>query len=283
MIAIPDDIFEKCQDPSEVLFLLYIATHADEEGRTDLSVRSVAKAINIDRNKAQKLAQKLAQKSTLKSSGKANKTALTLCSNDIFRFDKSQLKSQLSDDDKAFEKIWKEYGRIGSKKLAKQRFNKLSNVKKEALAKSIPYYKTFHDPNYFVHLSTYISEEVWNNIERYEGVQIPKENYRVANVEKFISWFNGCVQGKGIPQISELTPARCRMLNICYTLCYEEMKKVMDILLLNEKYIDMAKKGMIDFDYIFKPANLRKIYEYGTTKQTTAAERQTEHAVDIAL
>lgn len=266
MIAIPDDIFEKCQDPSEVLFLLYVAAHADEEGKTNLSVRGVAKAINIDRNKAQKLAQKLTQKSTLKSSGKANKTSLILCSKKIFHFDESQLESQLSDDDELFEKIWTEYKRRGTKKVAKKRFDKLSRKKKEELAKSIPYYMAFCKPGYFVYLEKYITNEYWNKYEEYEGVPIPKENYHVANADKFVDWFNKKVQGTGIPQISGLTPERYRMLNICYTLCYDEMKKVMKILLHNERYIEMANKGMIDFDYIFKPVNLRKICEHGATE-----------------
>ena len=32
---------------------------------------------------------------------------------------------------------------------------------------------------------------------------------------------------------------------------------------LVEKYVEMASKGMIDFDYIFKPVNLRRICEKG--------------------
>lgn len=263
MIAMPDNIFEKYQDPSEVLFLLYLATHSDDEGKTNLSVRSVAKAINIDRNKAQKLAQKLAQKSTLKSSGKANKTALTLCSKDFFHFDKSQLESQLSDECEEFEKIWIEYGRRGTKKIAKKRYDGLSSEKKKEMAKSIPYYLAFCNPGYYVYLEKYISQEYWNKTEDYEGDPIPKDGYRIADVYRFIEWFNKKVAGSGIPQISELTPQRRRMLNICYTLCEEEMKKVMNILLNNEKYVEMANKGMIDFDYIFKPVNLRRICEKG--------------------
>lgn len=162
-----------------------------------------------------------------------------------------------------FEDVWKKYGRIGSKKLAKDRYNRLPNTKKKVLFESIPYYKAFHNPAYFVHLSTYIKDEVWNNIELYNGVSIPKDNYRIADVDRFITWFNGNVQGTNIPQISGLTPERYRMLNICYTLCQKEMAKVMKILLSNEKYIDMANKGMIDFDYIFKPENIKKICEKG--------------------
>lgn len=263
MIAIPDDIFEKCQDPEEVLFLLYIATHADNNGKTNLSVRGVAKAINIDRNKAQKLAKNLAKKSSLKSSGKTNKTALILCSKSIFHFDKSQLESQLSEDDEMFEKIWIKYNRHGTKKVAKNRFDKLSKKNKEELVKAIPYYMAFCKPDYYVYLEKYISQEYWNKIESYDGFPIPKDNYRVADADKFVRWFNGKVQGSSIPQISGLTPERHRMLNICYTLCRTEMGNVMDILLNNEKYIDMANKGMIDFDYIFKPANIRRICEKG--------------------
>lgn len=263
MIAIPDDIFDKHEDPAEVLFLLYLAAHADDEGNTNLSTRAVAKAINIDRNKAQKLAQKLAQKSTIKSTGKANKTALILCSKKIFHFDESQLESQLSDEDEMFEKIWTEYNKRGTKKVAKARYNKLSKKNREALEKSIPYYLAFCKPGYYVYLEKYISQEYWNKVELYDGVPIPKDNYRIADAGKFVEWFNGEVQGTGIPQISGLTPERYRMLNICYTLCQKEMAKVMKILLSNEKYIDMANKGMIDFDYIFKPENIKKICEKG--------------------
>lgn len=162
-----------------------------------------------------------------------------------------------------FEDVWKKYGKIGSKKMAKSRYEKLSNIKKKELFESIPYYKAFHDPGYFLHLSTYISHEEWNNIERYNGVEIPKDNYHTANAEKFIEWFNSQVQGTNIPQISSLTPQRRRMLNICYTLCYKEMSKVMGILITNQRYIEMANKGMVDFDYIYKPENMRRICENG--------------------
>lgn len=182
-----------------------------------------------------------------------------------------------------FEDVWKAYGRRGSKKIAKGRYDKLSMKKKIELAKSIPYYLAFCKPGYYVYLEKYIANEYWNKVEDYEGVAIPKENYHVADADKFVDWFNGKVQDSGIPQISGLTPERYRMLNICYTLCYEEMKFVMEILLSNEKYIDMAKKGMIDFDYIFKPVNLRKIYEYGATKQTAGATRREEHGIGTSL
>lgn len=162
-----------------------------------------------------------------------------------------------------FEDIWKAYGKIGSKKLAKERFDRLSENKKKALADSIPYYLAFHDPAYFAHLSTYISREGWNVLESYDGVLIPREGYHIANAGKFVEWFNRKVAGSNIPQISGLTPARYRMLNICYTLCFDEMKKVMDVLLTSEKYIGMANKGMIDFDYIFKPTNIKRICEQG--------------------
>lgn len=171
--------------------------------------------------------------------------------------------SKNAEKDDVFEEIWKEYGRIGSKKIAKSRYEKLSNNKKDLLRKSIPYYRAFCSPGYYVYLEKYISNEYWNRVEVFEGVPIPKDRYRIADVDRFLEWFNKKVAGSGIPQISELTPQRRRMLNICYTLCEEEMKKVMNILLNNEKYVEMASKGMIDFDYIFKPVNLRRICEKG--------------------
>lgn len=224
---------------------------ARRTGKSDGWVRAMIKTftkkhiVNADKN-----APRYAAKSVLK-------IGLSIISN------ADENAPQNAGSDLTFEKVWKAYGRIGSKKLAKERYDRLPQNKKEALLKSIPYYRAFHNPSYFAHLSTYISEEKWNSVETYEGVAIPKENYHIANADSFVVWFNKKVQGSGIPQISELTPARYRMLNICYTLCYDLMKKVMDILLSNDRYTEMANKGMITFDKIFEPANMRRICEQG--------------------
>lgn len=264
MLAIPDDIFERCQDPQEVLFILYIAAHADEGGTANLSVRGVAKAINIDRNKAQKLAQKLAQKSTLKSSGKANKTALTLYSKDIFHFEKSQLESQLSDDKNDFEKIWKFYRRDGSKgdkTSAYKNYERLSRKDKENMAKYLPYYMAFTLPKFRPMMPKFIKGKTWQAPCEFNGRPIPVMGYHIADIGKFKKWFNDLVEGTDIPKILDVSEERRVNLNICCTLYPNMIKKAMDVVLTEDKYLELAKKGWLTFDYIFDPNRIIKICE----------------------
>lgn len=256
--------------------LMFLIREKDKNNIVDMGYREIARRINKSEHWIRTMVRNFTKKKLLKvvegapsgAPSGARKTALLVpySITPVAPLVASSGADNSKENKFTFEDVWKTYGRIGSKKLAKDRYERLSGKKKEELMKSIPYYKAFHDPAYFAHLSTYISKEDWNNEERYEGVPIPKDNYHVANADKFVDWFNKQVQGSGIPQISGLTPARYRMLNICYTLCYQEMGKVMKVLLHNDRYIEMANKGMIDFDYIFKPVNLRKICEHGTTE-----------------
>lgn len=255
-------------------FIIYYASHSSDSnrqiakavGKSEFWVRNCIKDIekykqNIADVIAGVIAFYIAPKNgvcNLQSSGYKDDNKKEIAQNIAHK-----IAQNIAVENEVFEKLWKDYGRIGSKKLAKQRFMRLSDTKKKQLIDSVPYYKAFHDPSYYQHLSTYINEETWNSIETYEGESIPKDKYRIADADRFIEWFNGKVQNTGIPQISKLTPARYRMLNICYTLCTDEMLRVMNILLTNKKYIDMADRKMIDFDYIFKPSNLRKICEKG--------------------
>ena len=253
--------------------LMFLVCNKDKNDNISLSNREIARRINKSESWVRTKIKLFTKANMINAEENAKKNAHKKASNAqnirrlhvIYSLTKNAEKSasENAEKDEIFEEIWKEYGRIGSKKLAKSRYEKLSNNKKDLLRKSIPYYRAFCSPGYYVYLEKYISNEYWNRVEVFEGVPIPKDNYRIADVGKFLEWFNRKVAGSRIPQISELTPQRRRMLNICYTLCEDEMKKVMNILLNNEKYVEMANKGMIDFDYIFNPVNLRRICENG--------------------
>ena len=253
--------------------LMFLICNKDKNDNICLSYREIARRINKSESWVRTKIKLFTKSNIINAEENAKENAHKKTSNAqhikhlhvIYSLTKNaeENASENAEKDEVFEEIWKEYGRIGSKKIAKSRYEKLSNNKKDLLRKSIPYYRAFCSPGYYVYLEKYISNEYWNRVEVFDGVPITKDNYRIADVDKFLEWFNKKVAGSGIPQISELTPSRQRMLNICYTLCEDEMKKVMNILLNNEKYVEMANKGMIDFDYIFKPVNLRRICEKG--------------------
>lgn len=253
--------------------LMFLICNKDKNDNICLSYREIARRINKSESWVRTKIKLFTKSNIINAEENAKENAHKKTSNAqhikhlhvLYSLTKNaeENASENAEKDDSFEEIWKEYGRIGSKKLAKSRYEKLSNNKKDLMRKSIPYYLAFCNPEYYVYLEKYISQEYWNKTEGYEGIPIPKDRYRIADVDRFLEWFNKKVAGSGIPQISELTPQRRRMLNICYTLCEEEMKKVMNILLNNEKYVEMASKGMIDFDYIFKPVNLRRICEKG--------------------
>ena len=252
--------------------LMFLICNKDKNDNICLSYREIARRINKSESWVRTKIKLFTKSNIINAEENAKENAHKKTSNAqhikhlhvIYSLTKNaeENASENAEKDEVFEEIWKEYGRIGSKKIAKSRYEKLSNNKKDLLRKSIPYYRAFCSPGYYVYLEKYISNEYWNRVEVFDGVPITKDNYRIADVDKFLEWFNKKVAGSGIPQISELTPSRQRMLNICYTLCEDEMKKV-NILLNNEKYVEMANKGMIDFDYIFKPVNLRRICEKG--------------------
>ena len=247
--------------------LMFLIREKDKNNIVNIGYREIARRIGkgehwvrlMIKNFTKKKIVKISNDATSDATSDARKSAIIV----LFSIIKDAQTDAQTDASISFEDIWKKYNKHGTKKVAKSRFDRLSKENKEKLEKSIPYYMAFCEPSYHVYLEKYISNEYWNRVEVFDGVPIPKDNYRVADVGKFLVWFNKKVAGSGIPQISELTPQRQRMLNICYTLCEDEMKKVMNILLNNEKYVEMANKGMIDFDYIFKPVNLRRICEKG--------------------
>lgn len=251
--------------------LMFLIREKDKNNIVNIGYREIARRIGKGEHWVRLMIKNFTKKKIVKISNDAMSDAVSDARKSaiivLFSVIKDAQVDAQVDASINFEDIWRKYNRHGTKKVAKSRFDRLSKENKEKLKKSIPYYMAFCEPSYQVYLEKYISNEYWNRVEVFDGVPIPKDNYRIADSGKFLTWFNKKVSGTGIPQISELTPSRYRMLNICYTLCYNEMTKVMDILLHNDKYIEMANKGMIDFDYIFKPVNLRKICEHGTTTE----------------
>lgn len=170
----------------------------------------------------------------------------------------------------SFDFVWELYGKRGTKKTAKSRYEKLSKKNKISVIEYIPYYLAFTEPKHRKYFEVFISREQWTNIlQDQNGKQIPfidengDKQYHVASVESFKEWFNALVQGTAIPQVQDVTPERHVNLNICYTLYPKLMETAVKTVLTNTRYIEMANKGMITFDYIFNPANLVKICEKG--------------------
>lgn len=170
-----------------------------------------------------------------------------------------------------FEEIWAFYGKKGTKKTAKSRFENLSKEAQLDAVLYLPYYLAFTVPQYRKGFEVYISREQWKNVlHDPNGNEIPfidKETgetlYHVANMEDFKAWFNNLIKGTPIPQIDTITPDRMVNINICYTNYPKQMSRAMKIILNDGHYAEMIQKGMITFDYIFNPTNILKICERG--------------------
>lgn len=174
-----------------------------------------------------------------------------------------------------FENVWDFYGKKGNKKTAKGRYEKLSKKDKIAAVLYIPYYHAFTVPQYRKGFEVYISRRQWDNLlQDCNGKIIPFFDtetgsiaYHVANIDSFKVWFNNLVRGTSIKQVQEVTPDRQMNLNICYTLYPKLMEKAVRTVMTSQRYVEMANKGMITFDYIFNPANIIKICEQGEELQ----------------
>lgn len=194
-------------------------------------------------------------------------------SNIVYSNEYTPSKADASDakKDEEFENLWVEYGRIGSKKKAKLKYERLSKKDKLAVKEYIPYYNAFTDPHFKMHFITFLNQAQWENIlHDTNGKEIPygkdekgQPLYRVADVSKFKTWFNKKVQGSKIPQVDTVEAERLVNLNVCYTLYPQEMNSALKVVLNDGYYIAMANKGSLTFDKIFDPRNITKICERG--------------------
>lgn len=245
-----------------------VASNKEENTNASSTIQEDTKNTNVS-SSIQKI-----QKDTDNENGNDNDNGSTIVDSNInisVSSNEDTPPTGVGDDDPlAFENVWKSYGRKGTKSVAKSRYEKLTKRKKEAIVKYIPYYLAFKEPQFRKGFEVFISREQWVNVlQDPNGKEIPylddkgKALYHVADLEKFKEWFNRLIRGSSIPEVSAVTPDRLVNLNYCYTLYPKEMTKAMKVILHNERYIEMANKGMITFDYIFNPKNIIKICEQG--------------------
>lgn len=253
--------------------LLFLADHADSKGTVKLGVREMSRQIGespmwVSRHIEELSNAKLVYTMPLQKSVTENinprkiiKCCLTASYGKIAENGMVQ-----NTDTERFDKIWASYhrdGDKGSKKSAFRNYLNLSQQDKDSLEKDLPYYMAFTKPQFRVMMPRLIKEKIWKNPKEVNGILIPMDNYRIANVEAFKKWFNEEVEGTDIPKVTTVTTDRQVNLNLCYTLYPHLMSNAMKIVKENGYYLNMAKIGKLTFDYIFDPARLIEICEKG--------------------
>lgn len=78
--------------------------------------------------------------------------------------EKEKEESFSKSDKELFEQCWKDYDRKGSKKLAYERWKKLSDIERQSIVKHIPFYVKSNERKYLKDFERYISNKTFDSI-----------------------------------------------------------------------------------------------------------------------
>lgn len=264
------------------LYGLMLKTTDNGKMLFEMPISQMEKAVGYStkqvRNAIQKLISCGVVQGQFKGQGKGHISTFVIalniatCKSKILQ--KGSFKGSFNDTNKAeintqFETLWEAYKHKGSKKVALERWTKLTDDERSKVLVHAPLYRNSRLAQYTKALEAYLNQRTWESAittDYQEEIPLDARAVTAEQVDGFIDWYNRAVDGTLIRQVQVLTEERQVLLNIDL-MCFGNKAVANAVVNASRDPVNtgarplQANQHVATFEEIMHPNNVKKTIE----------------------